>query len=76
MWVITFPSVHYAMRAKKLLNDAGIPVALVPVPRQLSDSCNGLAAHVDVAQLAEAVDLLNRHHVLMVRPGVEVKSLY
>jgi hypothetical protein len=37
--VILFPSIHYALRAEKLLKEKGIPYKLVPVPRQLSSDC-------------------------------------
>jgi hypothetical protein len=37
--VILFPSIHFAMRAEKLIKQKGIPHKLIPVPRHLSSDC-------------------------------------
>ena len=37
--VILFPSIHFALRAEKLLKEKGFLVKLIPVPRQLSSDC-------------------------------------
>jgi hypothetical protein len=37
--VALFRSVHHALRAEKLLNEAGIPCKLIPIPRNLSSDC-------------------------------------
>ncbi len=37
--VILFLSVQHALRAEKLLKEAGIPCKLIPVPRHLSSDC-------------------------------------
>lgn len=73
-WVITFPSVYYALRAEKLLKDAGIAVRLTPIPRELSGCCEGLAAEVAEEYVPRAVALLAEQGVEMVRPGVRVKK--
>jgi hypothetical protein len=37
--VILFPSIHFALRAEKLVKEKGIAYKLVPVPRHLSSDC-------------------------------------
>ncbi|MFY9140480.1 MAG: DUF3343 domain-containing protein [Thermacetogeniaceae bacterium] len=37
--VLTFPSSHYALKAEKTCKDAGICVALIPLPREISADC-------------------------------------
>ncbi len=37
--VVLFLSVSHALRAEKLLKEAGIPCKLIPVPRHLSSDC-------------------------------------
>ena len=37
--VILFASVSYALRAEKILKDAGISFKLIPVPRHISSDC-------------------------------------
>ncbi len=37
--VVLFPSVHFAMRAEKVVKERGLSVKLVPVPRHLSSDC-------------------------------------
>jgi len=37
--VILFPSVHFALRAEKLMKQRGIPFKLIPVPRHISSDC-------------------------------------
>ena len=50
---MTFPNTHAAIRAEGLAVGAGIPVRMIPVPRELSSDCNvGMKAAVeDMAQL-------------------------
>jgi hypothetical protein len=36
---VLFLSVSHALRAEKLLKEAGIPCKLIPVPRHLSSDC-------------------------------------
>lgn len=74
LWVITFPSVHNALRAEKVLKAAGIAVALIPVPRELSGSCEGLAARLAGADVAGAAAALTAAGVTMVKPGVRIKD--
>ncbi|MEG6584397.1 DUF3343 domain-containing protein [Dendrosporobacter sp. 1207_IL3150] len=37
--LVTFSSVHHAIRTEKLLENAGIRVAAIPTPREISVSC-------------------------------------
>jgi len=37
--VVLFPSVHHALRAERLLKEAGLPCKLIPIPRNLSSDC-------------------------------------
>ena len=37
--VILFPSVHFALRAEKIMKGKGITIKLIPVPRHLSSDC-------------------------------------
>jgi hypothetical protein len=37
--VVLFPSVHFALRAEKLMKQRGIPFKLIPVPRHISSDC-------------------------------------
>jgi hypothetical protein len=37
--VVLFPSVQHALRAEKLLKEAGLLCKLIPIPRNLSSDC-------------------------------------
>ena len=37
--VILFPSIHFALRAEKLMKQKGILHKLIPIPRHLSSDC-------------------------------------
>jgi hypothetical protein len=37
--VLLFTSVSHALRAEKILKEAGIPFKLIPVPRHISSDC-------------------------------------
>lgn len=43
--VITFHVTQHALIFEKFMNDKGIPIKLMPVPRQISSSC-GTAAKI------------------------------
>ena len=68
--VITFPSVYHAFRAKKLLGELGVETELIPIPRELSGACEGLAARIAVVDMEKSVAHLTLHKISMVRPGV------
>jgi len=70
--LITFPSVYHAFRAERLLGQQHINVEMVPVPRSLSGSCEGIAAVVSQDQLQAAVDLLGEHRIIMLHKGIRI----
>ena len=80
--IITFPSVWHAFRAEKILKAAELSCTLIPVPRELSSSCQGLAAKVDESHLNRVLELLDAQQVLTemrallfgLRPGLLVED--
>lgn len=68
--VITFSSVYHAFRAKRLLESAQIAVELIPIPRQLSGSCEGLAAKLEQDAMQQAVELLQEKKIEMVKTNI------
>lgn len=74
--VITFPSVYHAFRAKKILKEQGIIAELVPVPRELSASCEGLAAQVSEEDVDRAVEILGAKGIVMLQKGVKLMQAY
>ena len=74
--VITFPSVYHAFRAKKILKEQGIIAELVPVPRELSASCEGLAAEVGEQDVDKAVETLGAKGIVMLQKGVKLVKTY
>lgn len=60
--VITFPSTHYALKAEKVLEEAGFTTELIPVPRELSSSC-GLALPILEEEEDRAVEILRKNQV-------------
>jgi hypothetical protein len=75
-YVITFPSVYHAFRAKKVLAEIDIAVELIAIPRELSGSCEGLAAHLEENAVKQAVELLHERGIAMTKAGVKVQHLY
>jgi hypothetical protein len=57
--VILVYSTSYAIRAEKLLAQEGIPVKLIPVPRQLSSDC-GVCVRVKRNAVEAALRILER----------------
>lgn len=70
--VITFPSVYHAFEARKILEEAGIAVKLIPIPRQLSGSCEGLAASFDENLLDTGLALLDAKGIETFKRGVKI----
>ncbi|MCE5286183.1 MAG: DUF3343 domain-containing protein [Pelosinus sp.] len=73
MWVITFPSVTHALRAEKLLKEKGIQVKLIPIPKELSGACQGLAAKLPGEDVEESIALLDNHGIDIIRRGIQIK---
>lgn len=54
--IVTFPSTHYAIRAERAAMKSGIPIRMIPVPRQISANCNmGMEASIDQTDSLRAV---------------------
>lgn len=52
-----FSSIHFVLRAQKLLEKCGVKVETIPVPRQISSDC-GVAISFKAADIAQVKDLL------------------
>jgi hypothetical protein len=55
--VILFPSVHFALRAEKLVKQKGISHKLIPVPRHLSSDC-GVCLRIPWDKKEEVMEIL------------------
>ena len=55
--VILFPSIHFALRAEKLMKQKGILHKLIPVPRQLSSDC-GVCLRIPWEKKEEVLGIL------------------
>ncbi len=66
--VILFPSVHFALRAEKLVKQKGIPHKLIPVPRHLSSDC-GVCLRIPWEKREEIMQTL-------LEAGVKVDSVH
>ena len=64
--VILFPSVHFALRAEKLVKQKGISHKLIPVPRHLSSDC-GVCLRIPWEKREEVMEIL-------AQAGVKVDS--
>ena len=54
--IVIFPSTHFAIRAERAAQQAGIAVRMVPVPRQISPDCNmGMETSIDQKNSLELV---------------------
>jgi len=56
--VILFPSIHFALRAEKLMKQKGIPHKLIPVPRHLSSDC-GVCLRIPWEKKEEVLSILS-----------------
>ena len=72
--VITFPSVFHAMKAEKILKNQGVPVNLIPIPRELSGSCEGLAAKLATQDVEKALALLDAVGIEMIQRGIKLRK--
>ena len=72
--VITFPSVWHAFRAEKALKAARITCSLIPIPRELSSSCQGLAAEILLKDLDKSLALLDEQQILLEKRGVKLSK--
>jgi len=60
--VILFPSIHFALRAEKLVKQKGILHKLIPVPRHLSSDC-GVCLRVPWEKKEEVLGILGQGSV-------------
>ncbi|WP_425061463.1 DUF3343 domain-containing protein [Sporomusa carbonis] len=60
--LLSFDSVHHAIKAEKILSDAGIPAYALPTPRQIDISC-GQCLLFAAAQENKLLSLLTGHKV-------------
>ncbi|TYP58838.1 DUF3343 domain-containing protein [Thermosediminibacter litoriperuensis] len=67
-FMITFPSVHHALRFESRMKGTGISFQLVPVPREISSSC-GVAAKVTNTVERTLIDAVEK-------TGIEFDSIY
>ncbi|MEE8389586.1 MAG: DUF3343 domain-containing protein [Anaerolineae bacterium] len=61
-------STSYALRAEKVLAEAGISCKLIPVPRHLSSDC-GVCVRIEQAEQEPALGALER-------AGVEIEQVH
>jgi hypothetical protein len=57
--ILLMGSVHKVMKAEKVLKSAGVPVDLVPVPREISSDC-GVAIEFDSDRREDVLNLLKQ----------------
>jgi hypothetical protein len=68
MGVLLFPSIHFALRAEKLLKGKISSVKLIPVPRHLSSDC-GVCLRIPWGAREEIVGMLKE-------AGVKVEGIH
>jgi hypothetical protein len=66
--VVLVYSTSYALRAEKVLQEAGIPSRLIPVPRHLSSDC-GVCVRIERADQEAALRALEL-------AGVEIEGIH
>jgi hypothetical protein len=59
-YILTFDSVHFVMRAEKVLSKRDIKVRLIPTPREISSDC-GMAIEIVCEDIEETRKLLKTH---------------
>jgi len=55
--LLTFPSIHYVLKAEKLIKGLGLFTDMVPVPKEISSDC-GMALLVREEDLNQITSLL------------------
>ncbi len=54
--IVIFPSTHFAIRAERAAQKAGIAVRMIPVPRRISPDCNmGMETSLDLKNTLKSV---------------------
>ncbi len=62
LWYFTFPTMFFALKAERVLQNTPCPFAMVPVPRALSTSC-GIALRCEKAEVEPIKKVLQEHNV-------------
>lgn len=57
-YVLSFDSTHHAVRAKKMLQKAGIKIEMIPTPRNITVSC-GLSIKFSNDMLDKVKDIVD-----------------
>ncbi len=60
--VVLFQSAAHAIRAEKVLQQAGVQIKMIPTPRQLSSDC-GMALRFNRAEEHQVAEILTRCQV-------------
>lgn len=60
--IVTFEIVQHSLIFEKFLEENGLQVKLMPVPRDLSSSC-GTAAYIDCEDKEDIISLCNKNNV-------------
>ncbi len=58
--IITFVSVHFVMKAEKILKKEGIDTRLIPTPRKISSDC-GMAIEAHYENIERIKTILSDH---------------
>ena len=77
--IITFPSVHHAIKFESTLKESCLAFMLIPVPREISASC-GVAARVNNIDIALVKNKLREYKlqydcIYIYTPGVDSMRL-
>ncbi len=60
--IFIFDSIHYVLKAEKVLKKEYIPCELIPIPREVSSDC-GMALAIDESAGGTARERLVEHHL-------------
>jgi hypothetical protein len=60
--IITFLSVHHALKAEKVLLKEGLAISMIPVPREISSDC-GVALKFECEEEASVAKILESNMV-------------
>jgi len=58
--IITFVSIHFVMKAEKVLKKEGIDFRLIPTPRKISSDC-GMAIEANYENMERIKTILGSH---------------
>ncbi len=64
--VIILFSIHFVLKAEKLLLENNISIDVIPVPRSISSDC-GMAIKYSCEETEQVQDLLNRERINIAR---------